>query len=135
MLTNAIAGQTLLISLRSWRYILAAALIAYLFTAVLFLQQLSAFFGSVSLISGLITLFFCWRLWMDEQFFRLFYQNEADRERFDLAIRTLWSKEMKPRTLEERWAGVRKLIYRGWASVALQWLSVIAMLIFATVNK
>ena len=129
MLKQHIAGQTLLISLKSWRYILSVAALAYLFAGVLLTQNVMLIAASVTFIAGFITLFYCWRLWMDEQFFSLLYQENADVVAFDAAIEALWSKNSKSRSLEQRWLGTGKLIKRAWLFVSLQWCGVLVMLI------
>lgn len=129
MLKQPIAGQTLLISLKSWRYILGVAALAYLFAGILLSQNVTLVAASITFITGFITLFYCWRLWMDEQFFSLLYQESADVIAFDKAIQTLWSKNSKSRSLEQRWLGTGRLIKQAWLFVSLQWCGVLVMLI------
>jgi hypothetical protein len=129
MLRQEIAGQTLLISLSSWRYILTVSLIAYLFCAVLLLCRASVWGCAVSLAAGLVTLYYCWRLWMDYHFFQLLYRDKADIAAFDQAIDALWSKNSAVRSLAARWTATSKLIVRAWQWAALQWLGVIVSVI------
>lgn len=129
MLNHPIARQTLLISLKSWRYIVLVSFLAYLVCMILLLNPHSIGWIALSFAAGFITLFFCWRLWMDEKFFDLLMRNPENATEFDAAIQALWAKNQTPRTLEDRWQGAAKLIKQAWLAVSIQWVSAIIALI------
>lgn len=129
MLNHPVAKQTLLISLKSWRYIVFVSFLAYLVAMILVLEPHSIWWIALSFSAGFITLFFCWRLWMDEKFFDVLMRNPDNTNEFDAAIQALWAKNQTPRTLEQRWRGTATLIQRAWLAVSIQWLSAIIALV------
>ena len=129
MLNHPVAKQTRLISLKSWCYILFVSALAYLLAIVSLLNEQPIWLIALSFLAGFIALFFCWRLWMDEKFFILLAQYPDNTAEFDAAIQAIWSKNQASRTIEERWQGTAKLIYRAWLAVFIQWVSAIIALI------
>lgn len=106
------------IHLSSWRYFAALTLPPLGLTFNLF------FSADCVLLMGLflLTHYYCWRLWLDEQLFQLI-ESESDLPEFDHAMTHVWMKKTDvPRSLAERWPGTRNLFYRAMFSLMSLWM-------------
>lgn len=109
--------QIMHIHLSSWRYFAALTLppMALSFNLL--------FSVSSVLLMGLflLTHYYCWRLWLDEQLFQLI-ESESDLAEFDDGMAHMWAKKAgNTRTLAERYCGTRTLFNRALFSLMALW--------------
>lgn len=118
-LRRPVALRVLVIHLASWRYLAALTLPPLLFVAVSPTGP-----GSLALLAMALWVHYCcWRLWLDERLFRVLPEGSDDIAAFDVALRVLWGAKAgdTPRTLMQRWAGARRLLYRALAATLGLW--------------
>ena len=64
--------------------------------------------------------FYCIRLNLDSKLFEVMYHNIDEIQFFDKGIQTLFNKNNKERTLEDRWKGTKILLKNACCILALQ---------------
>lgn len=83
----------------------------------------------------LITHYYCWRLWLDEQLFQLL-NNESELAEFDNGMALLWpQKSRETRTLAARWRGTKRLFYRAIISLISLWLLSLWLIIYQAITQ
>ena len=118
------------IHLSSWRYFAALTLppLVLIFNLI--------FSASSALLMGLflLTHYYCWRLWLDEQLFQLI-ERESDLAEFDNGMAHLWVKKTgNTRTLVERWSGAKVIFYKAIFSLVALWFVSSAMALYKTLG-
>ncbi|MGV3345815.1 hypothetical protein ACGVWS_08730 [Enterobacteriaceae bacterium LUAb1] len=114
------------IHLSSWRYFAALTLPPLV---LIFNRWFST--DSV-LLTGLflLTHYYCWRLWLDEQLFQLI-ESESDLVAFDNGMAHLWTQKTgNTRTLAERWHGTRTLFYRAMFWLMALWVTSLCTILY-----
>lgn len=106
------------IHLGSWRFFSTMALPPLLLALLL----IGSYQSAVLLMLFLLTQYYCWRLWLDERLFQLL-NSEEDLAAFDAGMARLWAvKPGATRSLEDRWLGARRILYRSLSALIGLWL-------------
>ncbi|MFP1726068.1 hypothetical protein [Lonsdalea quercina] len=116
------------IHLSSWRYL---ALLTLPPLGIAF-YDLSSSLSVLLLFLFFVAHYFCWRLYLDEQLFKLL-DSESDLAAFDKAMSSLWlMKKTKTRTMTERWLGARRLFFRAVLTTLMLWGFALFQVLFLT---
>ncbi len=74
------------------------------------------------LLLFIITHYYCWRLYLDEELFKLL-EGGGNLVAFDNALKLCWRKrKCTERTVEQRWQATAKLFYRARLAFILLWV-------------
>lgn len=125
---NSMTNRIVRIHLASWRYVAALTLppLALMF------NHLTSALSVPLMVLFLITHYYCWRLWLDEQLFSLL-NDDRDLAAFDQGMAHLWrQKTSGTRSLPNRWRGTRAVFYRTLLSLLLLWLVSLCSVLYLT---
>lgn len=120
-LTNKNCGEVILILTRSWRYFAVASVLGFICQFSLFLSiNINQYYLLISTILFIASHYYIFRLWLDNHFFRMIYQQESTAY-FDDGLHFLMPKKAVNRTMEQRWLGTKRIFNRGLLCVIILW--------------
>ncbi|WP_369311311.1 hypothetical protein [Providencia rettgeri] len=120
-LTDKNCGEVILILTKSWSYLAIASVLGLICQLSLFIgissEKYSLF---ICIILFVINHYYIYRLWLDNHFFNIIYQ-QGTTEAFDYSLRILIPKKTINRTMVQRWQGTKTLFNRAVLSVVILW--------------
>ncbi|AFH95806.1 hypothetical protein ACRU1U_09560 [Providencia stuartii] len=128
-LSDKQCGDVMVIFTTSWRYFCCASLLAFICQFILFIYSLIdnlTFF--ISTLLFIVSHYFIFRLWFDSHLFKILYQRQEPYH-FDLALHYLFPKKQPVATMEQRWAGTKRLFNYTLLLTILLWLWVLISLL------
>lgn len=84
----------------------------------------------VALVLALVAKYLAWRVALDVEFFTLLYEQPHQAAAFDAALAAFLEQTtvVAPRSMQRRWHGARRLVFRQALTVGLQ-AGLVAMLV------
>lgn len=129
-LMNKGHGDIIITLTNSWRYLAIGSVLACILQFSLFLCfNYNKYYLFTAIIIFLINHYYIYRLWLDNHFFKIIYQQEETKT-FDNALIFLFPIKMKNRSMEQRWRGTKQLFIRALCSVLLLWVCFLVTIIF-----
>ncbi|WP_353241854.1 hypothetical protein [Providencia sp.] len=120
-LTDKNCGEVIQTLTRSWFYLAMGSVLSLIFQFSLFLGINSGkYYLFISIILFVISHYYIYRLWLDNHFFKIIYQ-QGTTETFDYALSFFMPKKLLNRTMEQRWQGTKTLFNRALLSVVILW--------------
>lgn len=120
-LTDKNCGEVILVLTRSWLYLAISSVLGLIFQLSLFLGiNNGKYYLFISMILFIICHYYIYRLWLDNHFFKIIYQ-QGTTEPFDYALSFFMPNKPNNRTMEQRWQGTKTLFNRALLSVVILW--------------
>lgn len=124
-LTDKNCGEVIQILTRSWLYLAIGSVLGLICQLSLFLGINGINNGKYYLFFGIILFiishYYIYRLWLDNHFFKMIYQ-QGTTEPFDYALSFFMYKKPTNRTMEQRWQGTKDLFKYAILSVVILWI-------------
>ncbi|WP_273805022.1 hypothetical protein [Providencia rettgeri] len=121
-LTDKNCGEVIRVLTRSWSYLAIGSALSLIFQLSLFLGiNNGKYYLFISIILFIISHYYIYRLWLDNHFFKVIYQ-QGTIEPFDYALNFLIPNKPTNRTMEQRWQGTKTLFNRALLSVVILWI-------------
>ncbi|HFF1652642.1 TPA: hypothetical protein ACGBIO_000294 [Providencia rettgeri] len=121
-LTDKNCGEVIQILTRSWLYLAIGSVLGLICQLNLFLGiNNGKYYLFVGIILFIISHYYIYRLWLDNHFFKMIYQ-QGTTEPFDYALSFFMHKKPINRTMEQRWQGTKNLFKHAVLSVVILWI-------------
>lgn len=125
---SALQASLIQQTLASWRFFLLFSCPPLLWALVIVQLNLAGIF--ILLLCGMVW-FGCWRLWLDERYFRLI--NEENNDLAGEALHTIWRrKKLEHREFAQRQQGALTLFRKTMWLTGIMWLSWLIAALCAT---
>lgn len=128
-LSNRQCGNVMVIFTSSWRYLASASLLAFICQFILYIYSFDNWvYLFVNSIIFIISHYYIFRLWFDNQLFQVLYQQD-DCSHFDFALQYLFPKKQIITNMHQRWDGTKKLFNYALSLVVIHWVWLIVSMI------
>lgn len=128
-LSDKQCGNVMVIFTSSWRYLAGASLLAFICQFILSIYSLDNWiYLFVNIIIFIISHYYIFRLWFDNQLFQVLYQQN-DSAHFDFALQYLFPKKQIITNMNQRWDGAKKLFNCALFFVVLHWIWLIISIV------